>query len=307
MNKKTVIVTGGSGYVGAQVSLLLSKKYEVIVIDKKIPGKLLNGLTFVKRDLLGSQGLQNIFDNSDYCIHLAAEVGGVAFANKYPFLILRNNARIDMNVIELARKAKLKRLVYISSSLVYEKSRVFPLKESDTENMPPPALSYGFEKLLGENLCKAYRQEHALFYSICRIFNVYGRNALGSIDPNGHVIPDLIKKVKKSNGEVELIGKKGIARNFSHVNDVAQGIVATLENPKAQDQTFNIADKKEYTLEEIVKILWQLYRKRGTPKFVYLPSYKKDVSRNFADVSRAKKVLGWSAKIKMEEGLMDMI
>ncbi len=307
MNKKTIIVTGGSGYLGLQVVSHLSKKYNVIIIDKKNPSHSLAGVRFVKHDLLNPSGLLEIFKKGELCIHLAAEVGGVAFANQYPAKILTNNSLIDINTISLSQKAKLKKFIYISSSLVYEKCQKFPLKEEYVDDIPMPSLSYGFEKLLGENLCKAYQQEYGLNFSVCRIFNVYGKNIEGNQDPNGHVIPDLIKKVSNSNGMVEIIGKQGIARNFSHVDDVAKGIVATLECKNAVNDIFNIADKKEYTLEQIVEILWKIFQKKEPLNFKYIPSFKKDVSRNYASLSKTHKLLGWEAVKKMEEGLGEMI
>lgn len=307
MNKKSIIVTGGSGYIGMQVVLRLSKKYNVIVVDKKSPPLLIAGVRFVKHNLLNPSGLLGLFKKSDFCIHLAAEVGGVAFANQYPFKILTNNALIDVNAISLSQKAKIKRFIYISSSLVYEKCYKFPLKEEYVDGLATPSLSYGFEKLFGENLCKAYQQEHGLEFSICRLFNVYGKNFAGNIDPNGHVIPDLIKKVSKSRGEVEILGKKGISRNFSHVDDVAKGIIATLESKKAANETFNIADKREYTLEQIVKMLWKIFQKKGRVEFKYLPSYKKDVVRNYASLAKTKKVIGWEAVKGIYEGISEMV
>jgi nucleoside-diphosphate-sugar epimerase len=303
---KRVIVTGGSGYVGRQVvSILSDKKYDVLVLDKK-PLKTSSNVSYKKIDLLSSKKLDEIFQKADFVIHLAAEVGGVSFANNFPATIISNNALIDLNCIRAASKAKVKKYVYISSSLVYEQSLKFPLVEKDTKNIPPPTLSYGLEKLFGESLCEAFFQEHALSYSVCRLFNVYGINSAGNRDPNGHVIPDLIKKVKDSTGEVEVWGKKGIRRNFTHVSDIAQGIVSTLESGDV-NEVFNIADKNEYSIEDIVLILWKVLKKEGAPKLRYVKKNKKDVLRNFASVVKAKRLLNWQAKKTMAEGLYEMI
>lgn len=308
MNKKTIIVTGGAGYVGYHVAKLLSERHNVITIDKMPLHKRIPNVKHLTYDLLeSSESIGRVFGRADICIHLAAEVGGVAFANKYPATILRNNSRIDLNVFELSHKANLDRLVYISSSLVYEKCSKFPLKEVFTNSIPTPSLSYGFEKQYGEQLCEVFKQEYGLSYSVCRLFNVYGKNASGSTDPNGHVIPDLIRKVKESDSTVELIGSKGILRNFSHVDDIAKGIIVVTESEKAENEIFNIADGHEYSLEEIVKILWKLLKKKGSVRFKYLPPHKIDVVKNTASVVKVKKTLGWVARIPIEQGLLEML
>lgn len=307
MKQKTIIITGGSGYVGEELIFqLLKKGYKVANIDKKKP-TVNNKATFYKHNLLNPTGLAKLLKNGDICIHLAAEVGGVSFANKYPAKIISNNSLIDINIINAAKNAGIKKIIYISTSIVYEKSNNFPLKENQTDSLPSPDLSYGFEKLFGENLCKAAEREYGLKFSICRLFNVYGIGSNGIGDPNGHVIPDLITKVKKSKEKIELWGGKGITRSFTHVSDIASGIIAVMESKKAENQIFNIGNSKEYSLEEIIKILWKLMKKKGVVKFKYKPTKFQDVKRSFADTGKAKKLLNWDAKIKMEEGLKGML
>lgn len=308
MKQKIVIVTGGSGFVGQEVIYqLLEKNYFVINIDKKELKLNSKNYKYFKFDLAQENNLSKVFKNADYCIHLAAEVGGVEFANKFPALILRNNSAIDSNVIKATVNSKIKRFVYISSSLVYEKSKKFPLSENLTYEIAPPDLSYGIEKLFGEKLCKAYYEEYGLSFSVCRLFNVYGKTHLGNTDPHGHVIPDLIKKVRKSKGEVELWGSKSTSRNFTNVLDIADGIIAVLESEKAKNEIFNIASPKELTIEEVVKALWKIMGKKEEPLFRYKPTGNKDVKRNFADISKSKKLLKWEARVDISEGLRKLI
>ncbi len=303
---KRIIVTGGSGYVGAEVvELLIKKKYSVLVVDKQSIYKN-SKATFLKKDLLSEKGLARVFQQTDSVIHLAAEVGGVSFANNYPATIIHNNALIDLNCIKAAAAAHVRKYLYVSSSLVYEQAIKFPLKEADTLHIPPPHLSYGAEKLFGESLCEAFFQEFDLQYAVCRLFNVYGINAAGFGDPNGHVIPDIISKVKESSGKVEIWGRKNIRRNFTHVSDIARGIVAALENEN-KNEVFNIADKNEYSIEDVTLTLWKLLRKPGLPNFYYVKKNKQDVLRNFASVNKAMKILNWRTKTSLQDGLKAMI
>src|SRR3972149_717641 len=128
MKEKTIIVTGGSGYIGTDVVWrLINKGYYVISIDKRNPAHKYKNLKFYKHNLLNPIEKNKDLKGASACIHLAAEVGGVEFANKYPAKIMKNNSFIDLNVIDLCVRLSVKRIIYISSSLVYEKRKKFPL------------------------------------------------------------------------------------------------------------------------------------------------------------------------------------
>lgn len=308
MKDKIIVVTGGSGYIGTDVVLNLIKKgYRVINIDKKIPSYKTKNSIFIKHNLLKPLKKNKDLNQVAVCIHLAAEVGGVDFANKHPAMIMNNNSQIDLNVIDFCVRFSIKKIIYISSSLVYEKCKKFPLAENETNNLPPPSLSYGFAKLMGEKLCIYCSKEYGIEYSICRVFNAYGINQLLQNDPNSHVIPDLIKKVKSGQYPIELFGSKDIKRNFTHVKDISAGIIAVMENTRSRNEIFNIADSKEYSLYEILSILWKIETKKRILKIKTVPSFKLDVKRNLPDVKKSKELLNWQAEIDMKDGLCEIM
>lgn len=306
LKKKKVIVTGGSGFIGTEVVLqLLNKNYQVKIIDLKKPQVTHKNLSFKKYDLRTSSHLTALFKGWDYVLHLAAEVGGVTYNNENPATILRHNVLIDTHTIEAAFCAKVHRFVYISSSLVYEKTTVLPYVENDTLLLPD--LTYGIGKLFGERLCIAYGSQHKFSFTICRLFNAYGYNCAGGGDPNGHVIPELVKKIYSGVYPIPIFGTGEQTRSFTHVRDLASGIIASMESKKGENEIFNIASNKEVSIKKILEILWRKVKKEKPLKIKYIKSHKHDVLRSYAEVKKMRKIIGWEATITLDKGLAEYI
>ena len=224
-----VLVTGGAGFIGSEVvKQLLEKGYKVRVADdlSKKEAKVLLKCEFLKIDLTNKEVALKALDGMDICIHLAAKIGGIGYFHKYPATILSENNKMYSAVFEAAVEKKIKRIIYLSSSMVFESTKKFPSKESDLEKIPPPVSSYGFSKLVGEWYCKAFHDEYGLNYTIIRPFNAYGINeAPGEEVGYAHVIPDLIKKILSGQYPLELLGNGQQTRCFTHVSDIARGII----------------------------------------------------------------------------------
>lgn len=307
MEKEIVVVTGGAGFIGTEVVFqLLKLHFRVIVIDIVPPQLQDKEVIYIQHDLTTPLSLKKIQKRVKYVIHLAAKVGGVAFANTYPASILKNNLLIDLYSIIFAKNASVKRFLYASSSLVYEKDRRLPYKEDHIE-LQSPTLSYGFAKLAGEKNCEAFQKEYGLQYTICRLFNVYGANSLLRTDPHGHVIPDLIRKVISKEYPLSIYGSGIQSRSFTHVKDSAAGIIKALFHPKAINQIFNIAGNREVSVDNIAKTLWKISRRNEKFRLKRSFAYGNDVDRSVADCNKIKTMIGWSPKIPFREGLKEMI
>src|SRR3989344_8964150 len=171
MAKTKFLVTGGAGFIGSEiVRQLLDSGYQVRVADNlsKKDASVDTRAEFLKVDLTNPQEAQKAFNGIDLCINAAAKIGGIGYFHKFPATILSENNKIYSCTFEAAVKAKIKRIVYISSSMVFESATKFPSKEDDIKKIPPPVSAYGFSKLSGEWYCKSFWDEYKLPYSICR-------------------------------------------------------------------------------------------------------------------------------------------
>jgi nucleoside-diphosphate-sugar epimerase len=199
-------------------------------------------------------------------------------------------------------------MVYVSSSMVFESTDRFPSREVDLPKIPPPVSAYGFSKLSGEWYCRAFCEEYGLKYSICRPFNAYGVNEFpGEEVGYAHVIPDLIKKVLADQYPLELLGDGQQTRCFTHVKDLANGIITVLSAKEAENEDFNVGTDRETKMIDLARMIWRLSGQKKEFKVRCVPGYKHDIKRRVPDVSKMRRLLGWEAKIPLEEGLPEII
>lgn len=307
MKKKKVLVTGGCGFVGSEVvKQLLEKDYEVVIADNFSNSDSLKGSPFVKiidLDLTRSEGISGLFDDIDYCIHLAASVGGIKYMTSQQAEILYNDILIDANVIKEASLAKVK-IVYASTVIVYDQSEELPFREE--QRIRPPKSNYGFSKYVGERLCQVFGKDLGLKFSIARISNVYGINKNNIDEKKLHVIPDLIRKISKDK-TLKLINGGKQERTFVHVSDVVAALIVMMENEEANGEIFNIASNDKYQILNLAKIIWSLLK--NNEEFIYENVELKDDSfiKNFADASKINRVLKWKVKKTLKQTLPEMI
>lgn len=305
--KKSVLVTGGAGFIGSEVvKQLLGKGYLVRVADdlSKEEAKVPIGCLFIKVDLTDKKAALKVMAGMDYCIHLAAKIGGIGYFHKYPATILSENNKLYSSIFEAAVEKKIKRLVYVSSSMVFESTNVFPSKESDLEKIPPPISAYGFSKLTGEEYCQAFKDEYNLKYTICRPFNSYGINeAPGEEVGYAHVIPDLIKKILSGQYPLEMLGNGKQTRCFTHVSDIARGIIMAMESEKAVNEDFNIGTEEETQMLDLAKLIFKLCGPNKPFKVKFVPGFKHDIKRRVPSTVKARKILGWKPGKKLKEEL----
>jgi UDP-glucose 4-epimerase len=306
-----VIVTGGAGFIGGEVvRRLVAQGYEVRVIDdlSKEGHEPPPGADFQRADLTQPGVAKELFAGFSACLNLAAKIGGIGYFHQYPATILSENDKLYSATFEAAVEHGFRRMVYVSSSMVFESATSFPSKESDLASIPPPVSAYGFSKLSGEWYCRAFADQHGLDYTICRPFNAYGINEYpGEEVGYAHVIPDLTRKILAGQHPLEILGDGRQTRSFTHVRDIARGIVMALESDAAINQDFNISNPEETTILELAQRIWDLCDTGREFAWKSAPAFTYDIRRRIPDAGKAREVLGFEAEIRLDEGLKEVV
>ena len=311
MAKTKFLVTGGAGFIGSEiVRQLLAKGHAVRVADNlsKKDATIDSRAEFFKVDLTEPKQTRPVFEGIDICINAAAKIGGIGYFHRFPATILSENNKIYSSTFEAAVKSKIQRMVYISSSMVFESASKFPSKEEDLLKIPPPVSSYGFSKLSGEWYCHSFWGQYKLPFSICRPFNAYGVNEFPEREVGyAHVIPDLIRKIMTGQYPLELLGDGQQSRCFTHVSDIADGIITVALNTNGKNEDFNIGSDKEIKMIDLAQTIWQVMDEKRPFKVKFTNGYEFDIKRRVPNVQKIERLIGWKPKIKFELGLKEVV
>ncbi len=303
-----VLVTGGTGTIGAAVvrRLLSDPAYEVRVSDQRpAPQWMREGCEVHTGDLRVDAQARAAMRGCSHVIHLAAIVGGIANFHKLPHTLTEVNNALQNAVVRAALELGVERFVYVSSSMVFERAELFPTPEDYLPRCPVPLSAYGFSKLTGEVYCRAAHEEHGLPYTICRPFNAYGPGEMPDAEPGiAHAVPDLIDKVLSGRRPLQIFGSGEQTRTLTHVDDIADGIVTAMGSPAGLNEDFNISAARELTVAEIARIVWQACGEDPADfELEHLPTFAVDVQRRWPAVEKAERLLGWRARIEVEDGI----
>jgi UDP-glucose 4-epimerase len=311
-----VLVTGGAGTIGAAVvrRLLQDPAWDVRVSDQRdAPQWMREGCEVHTGDLRDVDEARGAMVGCSHVIHLAAIVGGIANFHKLPHTLTEVNNALYNAVFRAALDAgdDLERFVYVSSSMVFERAEVYPTPESYIDDTPIPLSAYGFSKLTGEVYCRAAHDEHGLPYTICRPFNAYGPGEMPEDEPGiAHMVPDVIRKclALPEGAPLPIFGDGTQTRTLTHIDDIADGVVTAMAAPEGLNEDFNISASDERTVAEIAEIIWRACG-RDPERFAleHQPSFTVDVRRRWPDVSKARRLLGWEARIGIEEGVAQTV
>jgi len=303
-----VLVTGGAGTIGAAVvrQLLADPAYEVRVSDQRpAPQWMREGCEVHTGDLRSPGQAKAAMAGCSHVVHLAAIVGGIANFHRLPHTLTEVNNALYNSVIGTAVTLEVERLVYVSSSMVFERAELFPTPEDYLPQCPVPRSAYGFSKLTGEVYCRAAHEEHDLPFTIVRPFNAYGPGELPDAEPGiAHAVPDLINKVLSGQRPLQIFGSGEQTRTLTHVDDIAEGLVCAMSSPAGLNEDFNISASRELTVAEIAAIVWEACGEDPDElELEHLPTFEVDVQRRWPSVEKAKRLLDWEARIDAEEGI----
>jgi UDP-glucose 4-epimerase len=303
-----VLVTGGAGTIGAAVVRRLAgdPSFEVRMSDQReAPGWMRDACEVHTGNLLDPLEAAAAAEGCSHVIHLAGIVGGIANFHRLPHTLLEVNTGLYNTVFRAALERRVERLVYVSSSMVFERATEFPTTEAHLDSCPTPRSAYGFSKLAGEAYCRALGDEHGLAFTICRPFNAYGPGELPDDEPGiAHAVPDLIRKALRGQRPLEIFGSGEQTRTLTHVDDIADGIVTAMSHPAGENEDFNISASDERTVAEIARIVWEACGEDPAEfELVHRPAFEIDVQRRWPSVEKARRLLGWEAKVELREGI----
>jgi UDP-glucose 4-epimerase len=308
-----VLVTGGAGTIGSAVvrRLLTDSSWEVRIADHREPPQWMReGCEVRTTDLREAENARAAVRGCSHLIHLAAIVGGIANFHKLPFTLFEVNNALTGALTHAAVDDGIERFVYVSSSMVFERATEFPTTEAHVEDCPAPRSAYGFSKLAGEVYTRAAHDEHGLAFTICRPFNAYGPGELPEPDEPGiaHAVPDLIHKALTGRRPLEIFGSGEQTRTITHVDDIADGIVTAMAAPAGENEDFNISASQELSVAELARVIWDACGNEPAEfELRHLPSFEVDVQRRWPSVEKARRLLGWEARIDLHDGIAQTV
>lgn len=312
-----ILVVGGAGFIGSHlVDKLIEGGHDVRVADDLSKGREENVLRhkgkpnfeLVRADFTKYEVSEKAMKDTDVIYLLASKIGGIGFFHKYPAEILDVNVKILSNTLNAANNTNVKKVLYVSSSMVFEQANVFPTPEVAIDKTPMPITSYGFSKLVGEQYCRAFWEEYGLKYVILRPFNCVGPREIPEEEPGmAHVIPDLTKKILRGDYPLEIYGDGMQTRCFTDVQDVVRGFTLAMEQRGADCEDFNIGNPHETKIRDLAKMLWKVCGRKEPFKLKHLSSFKHDVRRRVPDITKAKRILGWEPQIPLQETLQKYV
>ena len=294
------LVTGGAGFIGSHLcDRLLRDGYEVVAIDNLAVGREKNltkaqaasAFTFAHIDINDPRVAEH-FEGVDVVFHLAA-LADIVPSIENPEGYFRSNVDGTFAVLEHARRAGVKRFVYAASSSCYGIPDVYPTPE--TVQMRPQ-YPYALTKMLGEQLVLHWAQVYGLSAISLRFFNVFGPRARTS-GTYGAVFGVFLAQ-KLAGKPFTVVGDGEQTRDFTYVSDIVDGLVTAAASGVA-NEVINLGSGGTYSINRLVGLL-------GGP-VEYIPKRPGEPDCTFADVSKAKRLLNWSASVPFEEGVAHML
>ena len=254
---------------------------------------------FVKGDIRDA-GLVNILvSNADIVIHCAAQIY-VSRSMEDPVFDAQNNVLGTVNLLNAARKASIKRFVYFSSAATYGDTVHLPVSESHPQE---PLSPYGASKLAGEKYALMFHRAYGLPTTSIRPFNIYSPRQDPS-NPYSGVISKFIDKVHDNKPPI-IFGDGSATRDFVSVHDVVDMVMLMLENDACVGKAFNCGTGRATRIDELARMVIYQYGKDMKPEFQ--PERPGDIKDSYADISLAKKVLGYLPKVSLKDGLQELV
>src|ERR1700690_2728942 len=306
-----VLVSGSAGFIGGYlVEELLARGYAVVGIDNFSKyGKVTKSYDdnpnyeLVEGDARDIDLMTRLLSDCDHFIAGAEMIGGISFFQTYAYDLLATNERIiaaSCDAAIAAHKAgRLKKITYVSSSMVFESADSWPSYEGQEREVPPPLSSYGFQKLAVEYFARAARDQYQLPDTIVRPFNCVGigeSRALGDEEilsgnvrlAMSHVVPDLVQKVLRGQDPLHILGDGNQIRHYTYGGDLARGIITAMDHPGATNEDFNLSTAESTSVTRLAEVIWRKIKGADVPlRTVSDDPFEEDVQRRVPSTDKA--------------------
>lgn len=307
---KEVLLTGAAGFIGSKVAEFLSADgYKVIALDNMNDyydvrlkeyrrDKILNfkNVEFIKEDIENIEGLRKIFEKHDFCavMNLAARAG-VRYSMENPHIYQTTNAHGSLNLLELMKEFDVKKYVMASTSSLYAGQKM-PFLESLPVN--EPISPYAASKKAAETMAYSYHHLYGIDVSIVRYFTVYGPMSR----------PDMAQfrfmKWIDEGEPIQLFGDGSQARDFTYVDDIARGTISAIM-PLGYEVINLGGGNNPISVNKMIELIEDELGKKATVE--RLPFHKADMKETWADITKAKRLLGWEPEVSFSEGIVSCV
>jgi UDP-glucose 4-epimerase len=295
------LVTGGCGFIGSHLAeQLLGLGYEVVIVDNLSYGRIANissfekhpNLRLVTADIVHREKIIDAFRGIDWVFHLAG-IADIVPSIEQPDDYFHNNVFGTLNVLQCAREAGVKRLVYAASSSSYGIPDKFPTPETATIQ---PQYPYALTKYMGEELVIHWAKTYKMPALSLRLFNVYGPRSR-TTGAYGAVFGVFL--AQKLNGKpYTVVGDGQQTRDFTYVSDVANAFICAAQS-EVSGEALNVGSGNHYSVNHLVSLL-------GGDK-IFIPKRPGEPDCTFADTAKINSLLGWAPKITFEDGVQNML
>ena len=294
------IITGGAGFIGSNLTdHLVRIGHKVVVLDNFVSGKKSNishhskkKVKIVKIDISDSEKLSKYFKGADYVFHLAA-LAQIIPSIKNPKKYFKNNVNGTLNVLEAAKKEKIKKFIYAASSSCYGNPKKFPTSEKDQIDLKNP---YAATKFIGEELVMRYATLYKMPNISFRFFNVYGPR-LSTSGQYSAVMGNFLSQTK-SKKALTIVGDGKQTRDFIHVDDLANAFIKVIKS-KLVNKIYNLGSGKSTSINTVAKIF------RGKRKHIAIRPGEPRTS--LAKITKLKKDISWKPKISIQMGIKKLL
>ena len=294
------IVTGGAGFIGSHlVDELLKLKHQVIVLDNFSTGRpdnlshVKDKIKLINCDISKKDKWLKEFENVDWVFHIAA-LADIVPSIQDPEGYFNANVVGTLNVAEASKKNNIKRIIYLASASCYGIPTEYPTSEKEKIK---PEYPYALTKLLGEQIMLHWAKVYDLPVTSLRLFNVYGTKSRTS-GTYGAVFGVFLAQ-KLAEEAFTVVGDGNQSRDFTYVSDVIRAIICAIKSNKI-GEIYNVGSGESVSVNRIVKLL-------GAKKITYVPKRPGEPDKSLADISKIKKDLDWEPKIKIEEGVKELL